>query len=106
MVLTALGHGHDRGISLQEKVQTAAHQTSQILGCLCAILDLRPILRAMYSTSSTVATRQGMATIANAFFDRRNCAQEVKSARAGGRTRTDDLTITNRLRFQLRHTGL
>jgi hypothetical protein len=25
---------------------------------------------------------------------------------AGGRTRTDDLTITNRLRFQLRHTGV
>ena len=25
--------------------------------------------------------------------------------RAGGRARTDDLTITNRLRYQLRHTG-
>jgi hypothetical protein len=25
--------------------------------------------------------------------------------RAGGRTRTDDLAITNRLRYQLRHTG-
>ncbi len=24
---------------------------------------------------------------------------------AGGRARTDDLTITNRLRYQLRHTG-
>jgi len=29
-----------------------------------------------------------------------------ENGRAGGRTRTDDLTITNRLRYQLRHTGL
>jgi hypothetical protein len=33
-------------------------------------------------------------------------ARRARRVRAGGGTRTHDLTITNRLRFQLRHTGV